>query len=103
MIASVSTLIIFSGAATPSSTVNFCIGFPARDLGMLLPDDLSRTKPERKAGGTKSGSCMGQVILCLTLARASHTLIGAAPMTKQTSQALHGRKINMRKSVAALL
>jgi hypothetical protein len=28
MIMSVSTLIIFSGAATPSSTVNFCIVGP---------------------------------------------------------------------------
>jgi hypothetical protein len=30
MIMSVSTLIIFSGAATPSSTVNFSIFVPAR-------------------------------------------------------------------------
>jgi hypothetical protein len=36
MIMSVSTLIIFSGAATPSSVVNFSMAFPAELKGRIL-------------------------------------------------------------------
>src|ERR1700757_2384021 len=45
MIASVSTFIILSGAATPSSTVNFSIGqaFRCPSLGIVIPRRAARS------------------------------------------------------------